>query len=192
MARRHESGRLGFHFRALKVLFSAREGLESHVSIGSANVSSIDDQNVIDSSLKQNGFTLIAMTFSFDFPPAASGRAPKVISIFEEAECSSSKAKIVLKTALKVKGRGQEGTKGSLAICIKALDFPTNDSRLLSLRVLEWIEALLAVGVNMIYLYDLAIGPRLRGVIQKYVDGGKVSMEKVMNQLFLTPLKWES
>ena len=117
------------------------------------------------------------MTFGFDLAPT-NGKLTKIISVFEETECSNEEAKVVLKTALKVRGRDAE-SRGSLAICSKAIDFPTNDSKLLALRVLEWIEALLAVGVNMIYLYELAIGPKLRRVIQKYVDQGKVSLEKV-------------
>ena len=55
--------------------------------------------------------------------------------------------------------------KKEFAVCVKGLDFPTDD---LSLRLVEWIELLHLLGADKIFLYDLEVHPNVTKVLNYY------------------------
>ena len=48
----------------------------------------------------------------------------------------------------------EEEPKKKFAVCVKGLDFPDDD---LSLKMIEWIEVLSAMGADKIFLYKLNV-----------------------------------
>ena len=53
------------------------------------------------------------------------------------------------------------GEKGKFAVCVKGMDFPLDD---LSVRMVEWLEVLKALGADKIFLYSLDIHPNVSKV----------------------------
>ena len=53
------------------------------------------------------------------------------------------------------------GEKGKFAVCVKGMDFPLDD---LSVRMVEWLEVLKALGADKIFLYNLDVHPNVRKV----------------------------
>lgn len=62
--------------------------------------------------------------------------------------------------------------KKKFAVCVKGLDFLDVD---LSLRLIEWIELLLILGVEKIYFYKLEVHPNVEAVLDYYEKIGKAS-----------------
>lgn len=86
-------------------------------------------------------------------------------------------------------------SKSPFAVCVKGMDFPTDD---LTLKLVEWIEVLKAsknisthsistkwqcflkeVGANKIFLYDLAVHPNVSKLLDYYVKEGTVDLTKL-------------
>ena len=63
--------------------------------------------------------------------------------------------------------------KKKFGVCVKGLDFPTED---LSVRLAEWIEVLSALGADTIFLYDLGVHPNVTKVLRHYTREGKVDL----------------
>lgn len=63
--------------------------------------------------------------------------------------------------------------KKKFAVCVKGLDFPTDD---LSVRLIEWIEILNVLGADKIFLYNLEVHPNVTKVLEHYVKEGKVDL----------------
>ena len=60
------------------------------------------------------------------------------------------------------------GEKAKFAVCVKGMDFPLDD---LSVRMVEWLEVLKALGADKIFLYNLDVHPNVRKVlIHIYID----------------------
>ncbi len=49
-------------------------------------------------------------------------------------------------------------TKDPFAVCVKGLDFPDID---ISVRLIEWLESLEALGANKVFLYELEVHPNV-------------------------------
>ena len=49
-------------------------------------------------------------------------------------------------------------SKQEFAVCVKGLDFPDHD---MSVRLVEWLETLEALGANKVFLYNLEIHPNV-------------------------------
>ena len=62
----------------------------------------------------------------------------------------------------------REGEKKKrFGVCVKGMSFPTDD---LTLKIMEWIEVLKSLGVDTIFLYDLAIHPNVKKLLKHYVE----------------------
>jgi hypothetical protein len=70
---------------------------------------------------------------------------------------------------------GQKAKK-EFAVCVKGLDFPTDD---LSVRLIEWIELLHVLGADKIFLYNLEIHPNVTKVLNYYEDKGYVDLTPI-------------
>lgn len=55
--------------------------------------------------------------------------------------------------------------KKKFGVCVKGLSFPTDD---LTLKIMEWIEVLKSLGVDKIFMYDLAIHPNVKKLLNYY------------------------
>ena len=64
-------------------------------------------------------------------------------------------------------------TKKKFAVCVKGLDFPNTD---LSVRLVEWLELLSILGVDKIFLYNLAVHPNVTKVLSHYTARGLVDL----------------
>ena len=70
---------------------------------------------------------------------------------------------------------GQKAKK-EFAVCVKGLDFPTDD---LSVRLIEWIELLHVLGADKIFLYNLEIHANVTKVLNYYQDKGYVDLTPI-------------
>ncbi|RWS21898.1 Glycosyltransferase-like protein, partial [Leptotrombidium deliense] len=93
--------------------------------------------------------------------------SPDAVSIVA-SECDKST------NALRVVNN-QVQVKQDFAVCVKALDFLNID---LSVRLVEWIEAVIALGAKKIFLYELDIHPNIAKVINYYQNKGFVELTK--------------
>ena len=66
--------------------------------------------------------------------------------------------------------------KKKFAVCVKGLDFPTDD---LSVRLVEWIEMLNVLGADKIFLYNLEVHPNVTKVLEHYVKEDKVDLTQL-------------
>ena len=84
-------------------------------------------------------------------------KVPLSVSIVEEVCDTATNNLRVIYNKLP---QGQKAKK-EFAVCVKGLDFPTDD---LSVRLIEWIELLRAQGVDKIFLSVLAVHPNVNKV----------------------------
>lgn len=66
--------------------------------------------------------------------------------------------------------------KKKFAVCVKGLDFPTDD---LSVRLVEWIETLNVLGADKVFLYNLEVHPNVTKVLDYMVKEGKVDLTPI-------------
>ena len=71
---------------------------------------------------------------------------------------------------------GEHEKKKEFAVCVKGLDFPTDD---LSVRLIEWIELLHLLGADKIFLYNLEVHPNVTKVLHHYEDKGYVDVTPI-------------
>ena len=95
-------------------------------------------------------------------PPSYTNMTPLAVSLVEE-ECETPT------NYLNIIYNLPAGEKGKFAVCVKGMDFPLDD---LSVRMVEWLEVLKALGADKIFLYNLDVHPNVR---------------KVLIQIILTP-----
>ena len=69
-----------------------------------------------------------------------------------------------------------ETKKQNFAVCVKGLDFPTED---LSVRLIEWFELLHLLGANKIFLYNLEVHPNVTKVLNYYEKKGYVDVTPI-------------
>jgi hypothetical protein len=80
-------------------------------------------------------------------------KTPATVSIVENA---CDKATNNLKVIFNNLSPGE--SKEEFAVCVKGLDFPDHD---MSVRLVEWLETLEALGANKVFLYNLEIHPNV-------------------------------
>lgn len=66
--------------------------------------------------------------------------------------------------------------KEKFAVCVKGLDFATQD---LSVRLVEWLELLKILGASKVFLYELEIHPNISKVLDHYVKSGLVKLTPI-------------
>lgn len=109
-------------------------------------------------------------------PPksAASGqiqRIPQAVSVAEHICDTPSNILNV------VYGKPPESAaKLPFAVCVKGLDFPYID---ISARLAEWLEIQRLLGAHKVYMYDIAIHPNVRKVLNFYQSEGFVEVRPI-------------
>ena len=66
--------------------------------------------------------------------------------------------------------------KEDIAICVKALDFPTED---LSLRLVEWLDMTRVMGAAKVFFYDMQVPQKVRKILEVYQRKGLISVTPV-------------
>lgn len=61
-------------------------------------------------------------------------------------------------------------------VCVKGLDFLHDDT---SLRLIEWIELLLILGVEKIFFYEFTVHPNVKKVLDYYVSLEKADVTPI-------------
>lgn len=112
---------------------------------------------------------VVPVLISCPLPYRNETRSPDVVS-FVEKKCDKAS------NALKVQHAPpemdtKEPPKGSIGVCISALAYWSTDR---SYHLLEWLELLRLLGVDKVYIYELALHPNMEKVIQHYADLGFV------------------
>lgn len=70
----------------------------------------------------------------------------------------------------------ENGVKKDFAVCVKGLDFLTED---LSVRLVEWIELVRHLGADKIFLYELEVHPNITKVLNYYQEKGIVEVTPI-------------
>jgi len=98
-------------------------------------------------------------------------RVPVSVSLVE-APCDAATNNLRV-----VDNRLKEGeVKNKFAVCVKGLDFPEDD---LSVRIIEWIETLVSLGADKIFLYELEVHPNVSRVLRHYQEEGRVDLTPI-------------
>ena len=88
-------------------------------------------------------------------PPSHTNMTPLAVSLVEEdCETPTNYLNIIYNLPA--------GEKAKFAVCVKGMDFPLDD---LSVRIVEWLEVLKALGADKIFLYNLDVHPNVRKVL---------------------------
>ena len=101
-------------------------------------------------------------------PQSHWGKTPASVSIVEE-KCD--KASNNLRVTYNKPEEGEE--KKKFAVCVKGLDFPEED---ISVRLVEWIELVAALGAEKIYFYILHVHDNISRVLHHYRARGLVDI----------------
>merc|ERR1711997_703825 len=101
-------------------------------------------------------------------PKSHWGKTPASVSIVEE-KCD--KASNNLRVTYNKPEEGEE--KKKFAVCVKSLDFPEED---ISVRLVEWIELVAALGAEKIYFYVLHVHDNITRVLEHYQAKGLVDI----------------
>jgi len=105
-------------------------------------------------------------------PPEAKEKgAPQAVGLTAEP-CDHVRVMLRVRDEQLVEGQSKE----RFAICVKGMSFPKAD---LSLRLVEWLEVLRAVGINKVFLYELGVHPNVSRVLRYYVEDGFVDLTKL-------------
>ncbi|CAF0925695.1 unnamed protein product [Didymodactylos carnosus] len=72
--------------------------------------------------------------------------------------------------------RPLDGKKQSFAVCVKGLEFRSED---ISIKLIEWIELLNLLGADKIFFYEFDIHPNISQVLEYYQQQDKVHVEKL-------------
>jgi len=80
-------------------------------------------------------------------------KTPATVSIVEDpCEKATNNLKVIYNKL------EEDEAKKSFAVCVKGLDFPDQD---ISVRLVEWLETLEALGADKVFLYNLEIHPNV-------------------------------
>ena len=103
-------------------------------------------------------------------PAEHADRTPLLVSVTEGA-CDTATA------LLKVMYDKPEGNelKKKFAVCVKGLDMPDD----LSVRLAEWIELLIAMGADKIFLYSYEVHPKVAKLVEDYAREGKIDLRPI-------------
>ena len=100
-------------------------------------------------------------------PAEHAERTPILVSVTEGA-CDTATA------LLKVIYNKPEGleSKKKFAVCVKGLDMPDD----LSVRLAEWIELVIAMGADKIFVYSYEVHPKVARLVEEYAREGKIDL----------------
>ncbi|TRY68744.1 hypothetical protein TCAL_02493 [Tigriopus californicus] len=102
-------------------------------------------------------------------PKDSGHEVPVMVSLVEKQCDKAENALFVFNSDLSRHPDHQE----ALAVCVKGFDIPTDD---LSVRIVEWVEMLKVMGVNRLFLYNMAVHPNVQRVLDYYVRDGFVDL----------------
>lgn len=97
-------------------------------------------------------------------PKAHHGEVPASVSLVENV-CDRATNNLRVVYDRPAAGAGKKG----FAVCVKGLDFLYDD---LSVRLVEWIELLRALGADKIFFYQLQVHPNISKVLRHYESRG--------------------
>ena len=97
-------------------------------------------------------------------PAEHANRTPILVSVAEGA-CDT--ATVLLKVIY-----NKLEPKKKFAVCVKGLDMPDD----LSVRLAEWIELVIAMGADKIFLYSYEVHPKVARLVEEYVKEGKIDL----------------
>lgn len=103
-------------------------------------------------------------------PAEQADRTPILVSVTEGA-CDTATA---LLKVMYNKPEGKESKK-KFAVCVKGLDMPDD----LSVRLAEWIELLIAMGADKIFLYSYEVHPKVAKLVEGYAREGKIDLRMI-------------
>jgi len=104
-------------------------------------------------------------------PKSHWGKVPSSVSIVEKP-CDTATSNLRVIYNKPAEGEG----KKDFAVCVKGLDFPSDD---LSVRLAEWIETLVALGADTVFLYSLEVHPNITKVLEHYSEEGVVDVTPI-------------
>ena len=97
-------------------------------------------------------------------PAEHADRTPILVSVAEGA-CDT--ATVLLKVIY-----NKLEPKKKFAVCVKGLDMPDD----LSVRLAEWIELVIAMGADKIFLYSYEVHPKVARLVEEYAKEGKIDL----------------
>ena len=101
-------------------------------------------------------------------PAKDAKRTPISVSVTEGAcDTASAHLKVIYN-----KPEGGSESKKKFAVCVKGLDMPDD----LSVRLAEWIELVIAMGADKIFLYSYEVHPKVARLVEEYVKEGKIDL----------------
>ena len=100
-------------------------------------------------------------------PKSHWGQTPASVSIVED-KCD--KASNNLRITYNKPEEGEQ--KKKFAVCVKGLDMPDD----LSVRLAEWIELVIAMGADKIFLYSYEVHPKVASLVEEYSREGKIDL----------------
>ena len=107
---------------------------------------------------------LLPYLLTCPIPAEHANRTPMLVSVTEGA-CNTATA------LLKVIYNKPESKK-KFAVCVKGLDMPDD----LSVRLAEWIELVMAMGADKIFLYSYEMHPKVASLVKGYAREGKIDL----------------
>lgn len=112
-------------------------------------------------------------------PLAAEGLIPSSVSLVENpCEHADNNLKII---------NNQVAQKKPFAVCVKQLEFVDDET----MKIIEWIEILLIMGVDKIFIYVIKLHPNMMRALKYYESRGKIKIEMIAEPKGL-PSKEES
>ena len=96
-------------------------------------------------------------------PPSHTNMTPLAVSLVEE-DCETPTNFLNV-----IHNLPEEGEKSQFGVCVKGLAAPGDD---LSLRMMEWIEVLRALGAEKVFLYNYEVHPNVKKV--RIAGGGSL------------------
>lgn len=103
-------------------------------------------------------------------PPACKHLVPQSVSLVSTScDTATNNLKVI-------NNQPQKGKKADFAVCVKGMNFVYDDR---SVRLVEWLELLFILGVNKVFLYELALHPNITKVINYYRNKKRVEIKKL-------------
>ncbi|XP_037077783.1 uncharacterized protein LOC119098840 [Pollicipes pollicipes] len=101
-------------------------------------------------------------------PAALQRLVPRAVTVVERP-CDRSTVALRVVNNRPPAGRQRQ----QFAVCVKGLSFPDED---MSVRLVEWLETLRAVGAQKVFLYELEVHPNISKVLRHYQEEGLVEV----------------
>ena len=113
----------------------------------------------------------IPYLMSCNLPKTHLDKVPAAVSLVEnQCDTATSNLRVIYNKLTEAED------KKKFAVCVKGLDFPDTD---ISVRLIEWIELLTALGVDKIFFYKFSVHPNVTKVLDHYSKEGKVEVTPI-------------